>query len=98
MSMQSNFLVKMEYILLFLKLYGNITILSSILGKIKMTKKELAKRLGIDVKTLDSWEENRKEVMRLIRLGLAAEEHIDDVKKYLENIKQNNSEFVQTVK
>jgi len=53
-----------------------------------MTKKELAKRLGIDVKTLNSWEESRPEVMKLIRLGLAVEEHIDDVEKYLETIKK----------
>jgi len=52
-----------------------------------MTKKELAKRLGIDVKTLNSWEESRPEVMKLIRLGLAVEEHIDDVEKYLKDIK-----------
>lgn len=52
-----------------------------------MTKKELAKRLGIDVKTLNSWEESRPEVMKLIRLGLAVEEHIGDVEKYLEKIK-----------
>ena len=56
-----------------------------------MTKKELAKRLGIDVKTLNSWEESRPEVMKLIRLGLATEEHIGDVEKYLEKIKQSSS-------
>jgi len=52
-----------------------------------MTKKELAERLGIDVKTLDSWEEKRPEVMRLVRLGLATEEHIKDVEKYLAELK-----------
>ena len=52
-----------------------------------MTKKELAKRLGIDVKTLNSWEESRPEVMKLIRLGLSVEEHIEDVEKYLKKIK-----------
>lgn len=51
-----------------------------------MTKKELAKRLGIDVKTLDAWEEKRPEVMRLIRLGLVTEEHIGDVKRYLDEL------------
>jgi len=54
-----------------------------------MTKKELAKRLNIDTKTLNSWEETRPEVMRLIRLGLATEEHVKDVEKYLHNLKQN---------
>jgi len=54
-----------------------------------MTKKELAERLGIDVKTLDSWEEKRPEVMRLIRIGLAAEQHTRDVEKYLTKLKDN---------
>lgn len=53
-----------------------------------MTKKELAKRLNIDVKTLSSWEETRPEVMKLIRLGLSAEKHIDEVEKYLNEIKK----------
>jgi len=52
-----------------------------------MTKKELAERLDIDVKTLKSWEESRPEVMKLIRLGLKTEKHISDVEKYLDEIK-----------
>jgi len=52
-----------------------------------MTKKELAKRLDIDVKTLNAWEENRPEVMRLIRIGLATEQHVSDVEKYLSKLK-----------
>jgi len=55
-----------------------------------MTKKELAKRLNIDVKTLNSWEENRPEVMHLIKLGLNAEEHIKDVERYLKQLKDKN--------
>jgi len=55
-----------------------------------MTKKELAKRLNLDVKTLSSWEETRPEVMRLIRLGLAAEEHVQNVEEYLKKIKKNS--------
>lgn len=53
-----------------------------------MTKKELAKRLNIDTKTLKSWEETRPEVMRLIRLGLATEQHVSNVEKYLMNLKK----------
>lgn len=53
-----------------------------------MTKKELAARLNLDVKTLKSWEETRPEVMRLIRLGLETEKHVKDMEKYLENIKK----------
>lgn len=56
-----------------------------------MTKKELAKRLDIDVKTLNAWEENRPEVMRLIKLGLKAETHIKDVEKYLKQLKDKDA-------
>lgn len=51
-----------------------------------MTKKELAERLGLDVKTLKSWEETRPEVMRLIKIGLVTEQHIVDVEKYLDSL------------
>lgn len=53
-----------------------------------MTKKELAKRLNIDVKTLNSWEETRPEVMRLIHLGLETEKHIGDIESYVKNVKK----------
>ena len=54
-----------------------------------MTKKELAERLNLDVKTLKSWEETRPEVMKLIRLGLATEQHVEDLEEYLKKIKPN---------
>ena len=56
-----------------------------------MTKKELAKRLNIDIKTLNSWEGNRPEVMRLIKLGLQAEAHIEDVEEYLKQLKDKDA-------
>ena len=66
--------------------------MSSILTKeVIMTKKELAQKLKIDVKTLDSWEEKRPEVMRLIRIGLAKEEHIEEIERYIKIIKNESS-------
>lgn len=59
-----------------------------------MTKKELAERLGIDVKTLKSWEEQRPEVMRLVRLGLATEKHVEGVEKYLKEIKGESKNLI----
>ena len=53
-----------------------------------MTKKELAERLNIDVKTLKNWETTKPDLIKLINLGLATEEHIQDVEAYLSNIKQ----------
>jgi len=53
-----------------------------------MTKKELAERLNLDVKTLKAWEEARPEVMKLIRLGLATELHIKETEEYIKIIKE----------
>jgi len=73
-------------------IWKNSFFVKYILKSVEMTKKELAKKLDIDVKTLDSWEEKRPEVMRLIRIGLATEEHAKDVEKYLAKLKDNISE------
>lgn len=53
-----------------------------------MTKKELAARLNVDVKTLKNWETSKPELIKLINLGLITEEHIKDVSQYLEDIKK----------
>jgi len=33
-----------------------------------MTKTQLAKRIGVDIKTLSNWEKNRTELVKLINL------------------------------
>ncbi|MDD3597559.1 hypothetical protein [Sulfuricurvum sp.] len=55
-----------------------------------MTKKELAERINVDPKTLRNWEETKPELMKLIYLGLATEQHIKDVKEYLQKIQEGN--------
>lgn len=52
-----------------------------------MTKKELAERINIDPKTLKNWETSKPELIKLIYLGLATEEHITVTEKYFEKIK-----------
>lgn len=54
----------------------------------EITKKELAKRINVDPKTLTNWETTKPELIRLIRLGLATEQHAKDVEKYLQFIHQ----------
>lgn len=41
-----------------------------------INKKELAKRLNITTKTLYNWEENKPELIKLIKLGLEREKEI----------------------
>lgn len=55
-----------------------------------MTKKKLAERINVDPKTLKNWETSKPELVRLISLGLAAEEHFKDTEKYLQIIKELN--------
>lgn len=56
-----------------------------------MTKKELAQRINVDPKTLKNWEETKPELLKLIYLGLATEEHIKDTEEYLKNINNINN-------
>jgi len=53
-----------------------------------MTQKELAERINVDAKTLRNWETTKPELIKLIKLGLATEKHVQDVEKYLEEIKK----------
>ncbi len=52
-----------------------------------MTKKELAQRINVDPKTLKNWETSKPELIKLIYLGLATEEHIKDTEEYIKSIK-----------
>ena len=56
-----------------------------------MTQKELAQRLNIDPKTLRNWEKSKPELLKLIYLGLATEEHIKETEEYLKKIKINRN-------
>ncbi|WP_025803144.1 helix-turn-helix domain-containing protein [Campylobacter corcagiensis] len=56
-----------------------------------MTRQELAELLNISRGTLNNWEKEKPELIRLINQGLALDEQIEETKKYLEkleNIKQ----------
>ena len=55
-----------------------------------MTKKDLAKRINVDQKTLKSWETLRPELLKLIYLGLETEKHIEYTESYLKNMKELN--------
>jgi len=51
-----------------------------------MTKQELAKILNITRPTLNKWEKEKPELIKLINMGLALEDQIEETKKYLEKL------------
>lgn len=54
----------------------------------KISKKELAERINVDPKTITNWETTKPELIKLIYLGLATEEHIKSTEEYLKYIKK----------
>ncbi len=53
-----------------------------------MKRSELAKLLEVDIKTLSNWEKNKPELVRLINLGLRADQQIKETKKLLEKLEE----------
>jgi len=53
-----------------------------------MTKKELAERINVDPKTLKNWETSKPELIKLIYLGLVAEEQIKRTEEYIVTVKE----------
>ncbi len=51
-----------------------------------MTRKELAEALGISLRTLDNWEKDKPDLVRLINQGMALDESIEATRKHLENL------------
>ncbi|MDD5400148.1 MAG: hypothetical protein PHQ93_03045 [Sulfurimonas sp.] len=63
-----------------------------------MTRKELADLLGISLRTLDNWEKEKPDLVRLINQGFALDESIEATKKHLEELenikaKASNGKF-----
>ncbi|EQB39623.1 hypothetical protein M947_06415 [Sulfurimonas hongkongensis] len=53
-----------------------------------MNKNELAKTLGISLKTLYNWEKEKPDLVRLINQGLALDQSIEETRKHLERLEQ----------
>lgn len=51
-----------------------------------MNRQELAQLLNISRGTLNNWEKEKPELIRLINQGLALDEQIQETKKYLEKL------------
>ena len=51
-----------------------------------MNKQELAKMMGISLKTLYNWEKEKPDLVRLINQGLALDQSIEETRKHLERL------------
>ena len=53
-----------------------------------MTRSELAELLNISRNTLNNWEKEKPELVRLINQGLALDEQIEEVRKHLQRLEE----------
>lgn len=57
-----------------------------------MTRKELAEILGISLRSLDNWEKEKPDLVRLINQGLALDESIEETKRHLQKLEDIRKE------
>lgn len=53
-----------------------------------MTREELAKTLKITRQTLNNWEKEKPDLVRLINQGLAIDDQIEEAKRNLERLEE----------
>ena len=53
-----------------------------------MTKQELADLIGVSRPTLNQWEKDKPELVRLINLGLQTQNTMEETKKLLEKLEK----------
>jgi len=54
----------------------------------QLTRKELSELLGISLRTLDNWEKDKPELVRLVNQGLAFDEFLESTKRSLEELEK----------
>lgn len=52
-----------------------------------MTREELAEMFGVSRQTLNNWEKEKPELVKMINLGLTMEDQIEEAEKHLEKLK-----------
>lgn len=52
-----------------------------------MTREELAEMFGVSRQTLNNWEKEKPELVRLINLGMTVDDQIEEAEKHLEKLK-----------
>ena len=58
----------------------------------KMTKRDIAGYLGVDVQTLRNWEKTRPNLYRVIMQGLAINDAIEHMRKSYEKLSEFSNE------
>jgi len=53
-----------------------------------MTREEFAEILGVSRNTLNNWEKEKPELVKLINLGLSVEDQIEEAERHLEKLKE----------
>ena len=59
----------------------------------KMTKRDIAGSLNVDIKTLYNWQKFKPNLYKTVMLGLMVEEIIEKSEKNLEELKEIKKEF-----
>ncbi len=59
----------------------------------KMTKRDIAGFLNVDIKTLYNWQKLKPNLYKTVMLGLMVEEIIEKSQKSLEELKELKKEF-----
>jgi DNA-binding XRE family transcriptional regulator len=64
----------------------------------KMTREEFAEILGVSRNTLNNWEKEKPELVKLINLGLSVEDQIEEAERHLEKLKEMKQKATSTGK
>lgn len=63
-----------------------------------MTREELAEMFGVSRQTLNNWEKEKPELVKLINLGLTVEDQIEEAERHLEKLKEMKEKATSTGK
>lgn len=63
-----------------------------------MTKEELANLFGVSRQTLNNWEKEKPELVKIINLGLTVEDQIKEAERNLEKLKEMRDKATSTGK
>ena len=57
-----------------------------------MKREEIAELFNVSLRTLHNWEKEKPELIRIINLGLLADNQIEETKKHLEKLEDMQKE------